>query len=58
MPIFGHLWLSQGTANVNFFYASTLVFALANAAALVDCVWAGLRVAIGEEKVGWEVTQE
>src|ERR1700722_7576213 len=36
MPIFHHLWLSQGTANANFFYASTLVFGCANAAALID----------------------
>jgi GPI-anchor transamidase subunit U len=58
MPLFHHLWLSQGTGNANFFYASTLVFGCANAAALVDCIWAGLRVAIGKEQDGWEVVQE
>ncbi|KAJ7796174.1 GPI transamidase subunit PIG-U-domain-containing protein [Mycena olivaceomarginata] len=47
MPLFHHLWLNQGTANANFFYASTLVFACANGAAVADCVWAGLRIAIG-----------
>jgi phosphatidylinositol glycan class U len=33
------------------------VFGLANGGALLDCVWAGLRVAIGE-KDGWVVAQE
>ncbi|KAK0476738.1 GPI transamidase subunit PIG-U [Armillaria novae-zelandiae] len=50
--------LPLGTGNANFFYASTLVFACANGAALVDCIWAGLRIAIGEEVDGYTVTQE
>ncbi|KAJ3504422.1 hypothetical protein NLJ89_g7940 [Agrocybe chaxingu] len=58
MPLFNHLWLTQGTGNANFFYATTLVFACANAAGLVDCMWAGLRIAIGEEAEGWAVVQE
>ncbi|KAI9507904.1 PIG-U-domain-containing protein [Russula earlei] len=58
LPLFHHLWVGTGTGNANFFYASTLVFGLANGGALLDCVWAGLRVAIGEEKDGWVVTQE
>ena len=58
LPLFHHLWIGTGTGNANFFYASTLVFGLANGGALLDCVWAGLRVAIGEEKDGWTVTQE
>ena len=58
LPLFHHLWIGTGTGNANFFYASTLVFGLANGSALLDCVWAGLRVAIGEEKEGWVVTQE
>ena len=58
LPLFHHLWIGTGTGNANFFYASTLVFGLANGCALLDCVWAGLRVAIGEEKEGWVVTQE
>ncbi|KAJ7625394.1 GPI transamidase subunit PIG-U [Mycena polygramma] len=58
MPLFHHLWLNQGTANANFFYASTLVFACANGAALTDCVWAGLRIAIGEPQEGYVVVQE
>ncbi|KAK7470955.1 hypothetical protein VKT23_002370 [Stygiomarasmius scandens] len=58
LPLFHHLWLSQGTGNANFFYASTLVFACANGAAMIDCVWAGLRIAIGEEKEGVVIAQE
>ncbi|KAH7925653.1 PIG-U-domain-containing protein [Leucogyrophana mollusca] len=60
LPLFHHLWISQGTGNANFFYASTLVFGMANGAALVDCMWAGLRIAVGEAKEGegWEVVQE
>ncbi|EGO00346.1 hypothetical protein SERLA73DRAFT_52780 [Serpula lacrymans var. lacrymans S7.3] len=58
LPLFHHLWISQGTGNANFFYASTLVFGMANGAALVDCTWAGLRIAIGRNKEGYEVVQE
>ncbi|KAF7298859.1 hypothetical protein MIND_00833700 [Mycena indigotica] len=58
MPLFHHLWLSQGTANANFFYATTLVFACANGAALTDCIWAGLRIAIGAPEEGFSVVQE
>ena len=58
LPLFNHLWLSQGTGNANFFYASTLVFGIANGAALMDCVWAGLRIALGGMKEGYEVVQQ
>ncbi|OBZ71406.1 GPI transamidase component GAB1 [Grifola frondosa] len=58
LPLFNHLWLTQGTGNANFFYASTLVFGMANGAALLDAVWAGLRIAVGELKDGYEVVQE
>ncbi|KAJ7134786.1 GPI transamidase subunit PIG-U [Mycena epipterygia] len=58
MPLFHHLWLNQGTGNANFFYASTLVFACANGAALTDCIWAGLRLPIGEPQEGYVVAQE
>lgn len=58
LPLFNHLWLSQGTGNANFFYASTLVFGVANGAGLTDCVWAGLRIAIGEEKAGHELLHQ
>jgi len=58
LPLFHHLWIGTGTGNANFFYASTLVFGIANGFGLLDCVWAGLRVALGEMKDGWAVTQE
>ncbi|GLB37782.1 putative cell division cycle protein 91 [Lyophyllum shimeji] len=58
MPLFNQLWLNQGTGNANFYYASTLVFACSNGAALIDCMWAGLRIAIGEEKEECAVVQE
>ena len=58
LPLFHHLWLTQGTGNANFFYASTLVFGVSNGAALIDCVYAGLRIAIGESKEEFEVVQE
>ncbi|KAI0822014.1 PIG-U-domain-containing protein [Trametes gibbosa] len=58
LPLFNSLWLRQGTGNANFFYASTLVFGMGNGAALMDAIWAGLRIAIGELKEGYEVAQE
>ncbi|OSD07401.1 PIG-U-domain-containing protein [Trametes coccinea BRFM310] len=58
LPLFNSLWLRQGTGNANFFYASTLVFGMGNGAALMDAIWAGLRVAVGELKEGYEVAQE
>jgi phosphatidylinositol glycan class U len=58
MPLFHHLWLVQGTGNANFFYASTLVFACANGAALVDSLWAGLRIALGEDAEDIVIIQE
>ena len=58
LPLFHHLWLTQGTGNANFFYASTLVFGVSNGAALIDSIYAGLRIAIGKGKEGFEVVQE
>ena len=58
LPLFNSLWLRQGTGNANFFYASTLVFGMGNGAALLDAVWAGLRIAIGQLDEGYEVVQE
>jgi GPI-anchor transamidase subunit U len=49
---------NPGTGNANFFYASTLVFGLSNAAALTDCIWAGLRIEVGEVGEGRQVIQE
>ncbi|KAJ3825355.1 PIG-U-domain-containing protein [Lentinula raphanica] len=54
-PLFAHLWLSHGTGNANFYYASTLVGACAGGMAVVDAVWAGLRIAI--EKAGKDVKE-
>ena len=39
------------------FYASTLVVGLAIGAAVIDCVYAGLKIAL-PVKEGFEVTQE
>jgi len=58
LPLFHHLWLAQGTGNANFFYAITLVFGVSNGAAVIDCIYAGLRIAIGAGKEGFEVVQE
>ena len=58
LPLFNHLWLSQGTGNANFFYASTLVFDVSNGAALLDAIWSGLRVAVGTLPPGYEVVQK
>lgn len=58
LPLFHHLWLGQGTGNANFFYASTLLFGLANGAAVLDFAWAGLRIAFGPAKEGIEVFQK
>ena len=58
LPLFNHLWLVQGSGNANFFYASTLVFACANGAAIMDCIWAGLRIAIGKDVDGYSIEQE
>jgi len=58
MPLFNSLWLTQGTGNANFFYASTLVFACANGAALDDALWSGLGIAIGQRVEGYHIVQE
>ena len=55
LPLFHNLWLSQGTGNANFFYASTLVFALANGFVLLDMLRGGLRLAVGEAEGEWDV---
>ncbi|KAH9924279.1 PIG-U-domain-containing protein [Epithele typhae] len=58
LPLFNSLWLRQGTGNANFYYASTLVFAVGNGLALIDAGWAGLRIALGEVGEGMDVVQE
>ena len=57
LPLFHSLWLTQGTGNANFFYASTLVFGMANGGGLIDAIWAGLATAIKVQE-GYEITQE
>lgn len=57
LPLFNRLWLAEGTGNANFFYASTLVFGLANGFAITDCIWAGIRLALGKDREGWTVVQ-
>ncbi|KZW00205.1 PIG-U-domain-containing protein [Exidia glandulosa HHB12029] len=57
LVLFHNLWLVQGTGNANFYYASTMVFGLANGFAVTDLIWAGLRAAFGRIPDGWEVTQ-
>ena len=56
LPLFHHLWMGQGSGNANFYYASTLVFGLANAAAIIDALRAGLRLGYGTRE-GYELVQ-
>lgn len=39
-PAFHHLWLTAGSANANFFYAITLVWALGGGMLVLDAMWA------------------
>lgn len=57
LVLFHNLWLVQGTGNANFYYASTMVFGLANGFAVTDLIWAALRAAFGHVPDGYEVTQ-
>jgi GPI-anchor transamidase subunit U len=57
LPLFNNLWLGQGTGNSNFFYAATLVFGVANGAALLDSTWAGLTLPYGQPKEGYTLLQ-
>lgn len=43
LPIFHYLWLYAGSGNSNFYYASTLVWALANGLGVIDGLSAGLK---------------
>lgn len=43
-PTFYHLWIYLGSGNSNFFYAITLVYALAMTIMLSDSVWAAIRL--------------
>ena len=43
LPTFHHLWLYAGSGNSNFYYASTLVWALANGLGVMDTLSAALK---------------
>lgn len=43
-PIFYHLWIDLGSGNSNFFYAISLVYALALASIIADLLWAMIRI--------------
>ena len=43
LPTFHHLWLYAGSGNSNFYYASTLVWALASGLGILDTLTAGLK---------------
>lgn len=43
LPTFHYLWLYAGSGNSNFYYASTLVWALANGLGVMDTLSAGLK---------------
>jgi GPI-anchor transamidase subunit U len=58
LPLLQHVWLATGTGNANFFYASTLAYGLASGGAVLDALWAGLRIAMGGEKEGVVVVHE
>jgi phosphatidylinositol glycan class U len=40
MPALHYLWLTAGSGNANFFYATTLVWAFAGGSAVIDAMWA------------------
>ena len=42
----------------NFLYASTLVFGIVNRIALIDYVWVGSRIALGQIRERYEVLQQ
>ncbi|KAG1772560.1 PIG-U-domain-containing protein [Suillus placidus] len=70
LPLQHVLWVSEGRGNANFYYAASLVMGMAGGAGLVDACWAGMRIAVGDAKVGaeekvegkgkvmWEVVQQ
>ncbi|KAL2913387.1 hypothetical protein HK105_207132 [Polyrhizophydium stewartii] len=52
-PLFFNLWVYSGAGNANFFYAITLVFALAQVVYLVDVAFAYLRREWERTHPGW-----
>jgi phosphatidylinositol glycan class U len=55
LPLFHRLWLTLGTGNANFLYAATLLYGLANGMAILDTIWAGLRIAVGKGYEGKDI---
>lgn len=53
LPIFHYLWLYAGSGNSNFYYASTLVWALANGLGVMDTFGAALK-----RRLLWELKRE
>lgn len=58
-PIFYYLWVGLGSGNSNFFYAISLVYALAISSVIVDLTWAMLRIEydMGEVDLTLKLTQ-
>lgn len=54
-PIFYHLWVDLGSGNSNFFYAITLVYALAQASVVADLCWAMLRMDYDQGKPNYSL---
>lgn len=54
-PIFYHLWVDLGSGNSNFFYAITLVYALAIASIVADLCWAMLRFEYDHGKPNYQL---
>ncbi|SMN19828.1 similar to Saccharomyces cerevisiae YLR459W GAB1 GPI transamidase subunit, involved in attachment of glycosylphosphatidylinositol (GPI) anchors to proteins [Maudiozyma saulgeensis] len=54
-PIFYHLWIGSGSGNSNFFYAVSLVNALAIGTILSDLIWAMLRHEYDGETPNYEI---
>jgi phosphatidylinositol glycan class U len=52
-PVFYYLWIELGSANSNFFYAITLVWALAQIFLVVDVAWSQLRREWDRLQGGW-----
>jgi phosphatidylinositol glycan class U len=52
LPLLHSLWLLTGTGNANFFYAATLVYAVANGMGVIDMLGAGLKAQVKQDAGG------
>ena len=59
-PAFHHLWLNAGSANANFFFAITLVWALGGGMLVLDAMWAWGRERWERERtpIRWHVRRQ